>query len=96
MASAVGWRQRGGFRRIAGLDPRTRYQPVLDDGRGLYRVRTRSGLVFRPLWRRRLEIVDVTEEAEPITFRSRSRALSIAVATEELALAKRAEIEVVE
>lgn len=87
MAAALAWRQ---------TRDRVRFQPILDDGRGLYRIRTSAQMIYRPVWRRRLSLVDVTAEAEPITFRSRSRALRIAVATEELALARRASIEAVE
>ena len=77
MAMAVGWNQRN----------RVRYQPVLDDGVGLYRVRNRDGILWRPIWRLRLavpELADELVEVQPITFRSRARALRLATAFEEL------------
>lgn len=77
MASAVGWQQGN----------RVRYQPVLDDNVGLYRVRDRGGILWRPIWRRRLAIpeLDLDDvDVQPITFRSRARALRLATAFEEL------------
>ena len=77
MAMAVGWTIRD----------RVRYQPVLDDNVGLYRVRNRDGVLWRPIWRRRLAVSELAEELveiEPITFRSRARALRLARAFEEL------------
>ena len=83
MASAVAWRQTVGLRKIARIGSRIRYQPVLADGRGLYRVRPRRRLLYRPEWRPRLEVPIDGTVTRPILFRSRRRALGIAEATEQ-------------